>query len=197
MIDLSQCSFSPVTASNWPLLEDLFGPHRGADSGCWCMWWRVSRSVFNAMGKEQRKGALRQLCLNGDEPGVIAINDSKALGWCAIAPRSSYPVLQRSRVAHPLDGAEAGRIWFISCLYVRVGFRRAGLTKQLIDAAVRHAFEHGASCVEACPTEATGTGAERFVGTAATFLACGFTEIARRSPNRPLVRFTTPLAEGA
>ncbi|MGV2980623.1 N-acetyltransferase family protein [Camelimonas sp. ID_303_24] len=191
MPDLPQCSFLPATASTWPLLEDLFGPNRGADSGCWCMWWRVSRSVFDAMGKAQRKAALRELCNGGDEPGILAVSNDKALGWCAVAPRSSYPVLQRSRVARPIDASREG-IWFISCLYVRVGFRRGGLTKQLIEAAVEYAFEQGASCVEACPTKARGADADRFVGTAATFQACGFTEIARRSPNRPLVRKTAP-----
>ncbi|MDO5705205.1 MAG: GNAT family N-acetyltransferase [Paracoccus sp. (in: a-proteobacteria)] len=152
------------------------------------------RRMFDIELPEGQEAALRDLCKNGDEPGIIAINGGKALCWCGIAPRSSYPVLQRSRVARPIEASQAENIWFISCLYVRVGFRRAGLTGQLIEAAVEYAYAHGASCVEACPTEADGPSAERYVGTAATFRACGFTEIARRSPNRPLVRFAAPRA---
>ena len=75
---LPQFSFSPVTASTWPLLEDLFGPDRGADSGCWCMWWLVSRSDFNAMGKSRRKAALRELCDNGEPLGLPPARAPKA-----------------------------------------------------------------------------------------------------------------------
>src|SRR6516225_6709055 len=31
---------SPVTAEQWPALEDLFG-RAGASNGCWCMYWRI------------------------------------------------------------------------------------------------------------------------------------------------------------
>jgi hypothetical protein len=39
----------------------LFGPERGADSGCWCMFWRLKRSEFHALGKAARKAAFRKL----------------------------------------------------------------------------------------------------------------------------------------
>ncbi|PYF02112.1 acetyltransferase (GNAT) family protein [Rhodopseudomonas faecalis] len=189
MTDLRDLRFVPLSAASWPLLEDLFGPERGADSGCWCMWWRVSRSRFNAMGKDARKAALHRLADSAQPLGILAIHDDQAVGWCAVAPRSAYPVLMRSRVAAPLPDQLVETCWFISCLYVRVGFRRHGLTAHLIKAAVDYALACGASCVEACPNEAATSSSEGFVGTPATFAKLGFVEVARRSPTRPLMRW--------
>jgi GNAT superfamily N-acetyltransferase len=196
MTDFRDLRFLPLSSASWPLLEDLFGPERGADSGCWCMWWRVSRSQFNAMGKDARKAALHRLAGSEQPPGMLAIHDGQAVGWCAVAPRSAYPVLMRSRVAAPLPDQPAETCWFISCLYVRVGFRRHGLTAHLIKAAVDHAIASGASCVEACPNDSATTSAEGFVGTPATFAKLGFVEIARRSPTRPLMRWIDSNASG-
>ncbi len=44
-----------LTPDRWPDLEDLFGPERGANSGCWCMWPRIRGVDFKAMRKEDRK----------------------------------------------------------------------------------------------------------------------------------------------
>ncbi|MGO3931694.1 GNAT family N-acetyltransferase [Rhodopseudomonas pseudopalustris] len=190
MPDFPELSFLPLSTATWPLLEDLFGPERGADSGCWCMWWRVSRSRFNAMGKDARKAALQELSASDESPGILAVRDGQAIGWCAVARRSAYPVLTRSRVAAPIEDLSPEKIWFISCLYVRVGFRRHGLSGPLIRAAVDHALARGALCIEACPTTSATTSAEGFVGSSATFADLGFVEIARRSPKRPLMRWT-------
>ena len=53
-------AFHPLTADRWPDLEDLFGKDKGANSGCWCMWPRVSRAEFDEMGKHKRKRAFPQ-----------------------------------------------------------------------------------------------------------------------------------------
>lgn len=189
MSNIGELRFSPLSSATWSLLEDLFGPERGANSGCWCMWWRVSRSRFNTMGKGARKAALRKLSESEEPPGILAICDEQAVGWCAVARRNAYPVLKRSRVAAPIEDLPVDMIWFISCLYVRVGFRHHGLTGHLIRAAVEHAHVNGALCVEACPTVSAKTSAEGFIGTSATFAEHGFVEIARRSPKRPLMRW--------
>jgi len=46
--------YYPVTTERWQDLETLFGPS-GAYAGCWCMWWRTTRSEF---GKQAGKGNL-------------------------------------------------------------------------------------------------------------------------------------------
>jgi hypothetical protein len=63
--------------------------------------------------------------------------------------------------------------------------------RPLIRAAVDHAATHGARIVEAYPIEPRTSDAPDFyvfTGFAATFLEAGFTEAARRSPTRPIMR---------
>jgi hypothetical protein len=35
----------PLTPERWADFERLFGP-RGAYGGCWCMYWRITRSTI-------------------------------------------------------------------------------------------------------------------------------------------------------
>ncbi|MBP0575458.1 hypothetical protein J8J27_32555, partial [Mycobacterium tuberculosis] len=50
----------PLTPERWTDLVDLFGPERGATSGCWCMWHRLpGRAAWNALGAAGRRDAFR------------------------------------------------------------------------------------------------------------------------------------------
>ena len=40
-----EVEYYPVTTERWQDLETLFGAS-GAYAGCWCMWWRTTRSEF-------------------------------------------------------------------------------------------------------------------------------------------------------
>jgi hypothetical protein len=60
------------------------------------------------------------------------------------------------------------------------------LTKSLLSAAVELATEHGAKIVEGYPVE---RGGDPFHGVASVFQASGFREVARRTPNRPFMRY--------
>ena len=80
------------------------------------------------------------------------------------------------------------RVWLISCFYVRKGHRRRGITRALISAAVDLARSRGAPAVEACPLDGAFSPSATSAGYASTFAAAGFTEIARCSPKRPIMR---------
>lgn len=184
---LPALTYHPLTAERWADLEALFGQERGADSGCWCMWWRLTRKDWEAMGKAGRKAAFRGLVEAGAVPGLLAYDGGRAVGWCAVAPRRDTPGLDRSPVAKPVDH-EA--VWSITCFYVDTAYRRAGMLEQLVEAAARHAARNGARLLEAYPHdrgERTGAG-DVFTGLAAVFRRAGFEEVARRKPRRPVMR---------
>lgn len=184
-------TFQPLTAERWPDLEDLFGKEKGANSGCWCMWPRVSRSAFGEMSKDERKRAFRKLVKSDAVPGLLAYEDTKAIAWVSVGPRPS--VLRfNSTKASKLDTGDGDAVYALTCFYVRIGYRKRGVMKELATAAIGYAKEKGASAVDACPVEADrplmwGDG---FVGIASVFRDLGFAEIARRSPRRPLMRLT-------
>lgn len=180
-------AFHPLTLGRFGDLEALFGPTRGAISGCWCMWFRLTRPEWNELGREGRKRAFRRLVTQGPPPGILAYDGSRAVGWCAIAPREATPRIAASRVAKPIDDRPA---WAITCFYIDREYRRRGVMAALVKAATEHARKAGARLVEAYPLEEVGSQAwgSAFVGVASCFADAGFQEAARRTPNRPLMR---------
>lgn len=185
---MPRLTFHPLTADRWNDLERLFGPDRGADSGCWCMFWRLRRSEFHALGKAKRKAAFRKLVTSGAPLGILAYEGPRPVGWCAVAPRAATPALDRSPVCKPVDDQPA---WSITCFFVDPRGRRDGVMAALIEAAVKYAKRQGATIVEAYPRDPAGAridSASGYVGVVAPFLGQGFQEVARRTPKRPVVR---------
>lgn len=183
----------PLTADRWADLEDLFGPERGANSGCWCMWLRIKGADYKAMDKAARKEAFRAMVEAGPPPGLLAYSDGKAIGWCAIGPRSASARFHDAKASRPLQEAnepDLSRVYAITCFFMRTGHRRQGLMRQLASAALEFAKANHAAAVDACPidSEKPLMWGEGFVGIASVFTALGFSEIARRSPRRPLMR---------
>jgi GNAT superfamily N-acetyltransferase len=179
----------PVTPDRWPDLEALFGP-RGACGGCWCMWWRLPRGQFEAGKGETNREALRRLVMAGEPPGLLGYLDGQPAGWCAIAPRADYPGLSRSRVLKPVDDLP---VWSVTCFFVARRYRRQGVGVALLRAAVEHARERGAAVIEGYPVEPrTGAIPDAFAwtGTPRLFVQAGFEEVLRRSPTRPIMRWT-------
>lgn len=177
----------PLTPRRWPDLEKLFGG-RGACGGCWCMWWRLSRSQYEKQKGPGNKRALKNLVKSGQVPGLLAYAGREPIGWCALAPREDYPVLERSRVLQRVDEEP---VWSIVCLFVTKPYRRRGVSAKLLRAAVEYAKKHGASQAEGYPVEPR----KKLIpdlfaasGVASAFRRAGFVEVVRRSPTRPIMR---------
>jgi len=152
------------------------------------MFWRLRRSEFHALGKVKRKAAFRKLVKAGAPLGILAYESMRPIGWCALAPRDSTPSLDRSPVCKPVDDKP---VWSITCFFVDPKARRDGVMAALIEAAVKHARQHGAKILEAYPRDTGGAridSASGYVGVVEPFLAQGFQEVARRTPKRPVMR---------
>ncbi len=72
----------PLTPERWTDFEQLFGT-RGA-CGCWCMYWVLKRSQFDAQKGEGNRAAMRARVDAGEVPGLIGYVAGKPAGWCAI-----------------------------------------------------------------------------------------------------------------
>lgn len=181
-------TFQPVTAANWADFEALFGP-KGAMAGCWCMWWRIKRKDWMANKHEGNRTAMRALVDGGTVPGLLAYDDGQAVGWVSVAPREDFPVLQRSPVLKPVDDRP---VWSVVCFYLQPDRRGQGLTHTLLNAAVAYAREQGATLVEGYPYDPGGrddlSDVSAFTGLLSTFETAGFTEVARRSEKKPIMR---------
>lgn len=184
---MPELTFAPLTPARWPDLERLFGP-RGACAGCWCMWFRLPRSTFDARKGEGNRQAFREVVEAGPPPGILAFAGDEPIAWCAVAPRDRYPRLARSRILAQVDDAP---VCAITCQFVAKSWRRRGVTVRLLEEAVRFARENGAGVVEGYPVDAADRRyGDAFVyhGVASAFRRAGFVEVLRRSPTRPIMR---------
>jgi len=180
-------NFRPLTSRNWSDLEALFGP-RGASGGCWCMWWKLRRSQYEKQKGAGNQRAFRRIVISGAPTGVLAYAGKQPVGWCAVAPREAYPVLDRSRVLRRVDDQP---VWSVTCFYIPRPWRRSGLTTKLLEAAVQYARKQGAKIVEGYPQDPrSGEMPDAFAwtGFVSAFRKAGFKEVARRSPSRPVMR---------
>jgi GNAT superfamily N-acetyltransferase len=152
------------------------------------MTWRLPYKEYAAGKGAGNKRALKRLVTSGQAPGILAYAGREPIGWCAVAPRSVYSYLERSRVLKPVDDAP---VWSISCLFVTKAYRRKGVSARLLEAAAEFAFGRGARVVEGYPVEPTMKRMpDPFVwtGIPAAFRKAGFKEVARRSKARPIMR---------
>jgi GNAT superfamily N-acetyltransferase len=163
---------------------------------CWCAFWSRTGDQYNAAwGEGNRRWFMRRLDSAPRPPGVLAYVDDQPAGWCAVAPRSDYSRLARSRSFAPVDDTP---VWSVTCFVVAKRFRRQGLMRALIDGAADFARSHGARCLEAYPldTRRKLASGELYVGSLASFKDRGFVEVLRRSPTRPIVRRALLPAKG-
>ena len=181
----------PVTADRWDDLVELFG-ERGAYANCWCMWWRVSGADFDRGIRNRGAGnrrRMRDLVAGNRVPGLLAYRDGRPVGWVSVAPREEFARLQRSPTLKAVDDRP---VWSIVCFFMDRTERGAGVGTALLDAAVRHAAEQGATIVEGYPVDPTDrkiSNADAYTGVVSMFRRAGFREVARRG-SRPIMRKT-------
>ena len=170
----------PLTPDLWPALEEVFGAH-GACNGCWCMYWRIG-SVYTRRPRAQNRSDFRAIVRRGPPPGLLAFDGNVPVGWCQLTPRAVLPALEANPRYPRVDDRPVGSI---SCFYVRRGYRRRGISAQLLGAAVKAARRAGAPALEAYPADAQ---VASYTGVASTFARAGFKTVVDKNPRRPVMR---------
>jgi GNAT superfamily N-acetyltransferase len=182
----------PLTAERWPDVEALFSAKGCAIArGCWCMAYRYSgaagRPPPGVTHAQANRAALKKLVDAGRPPGLLGYRGKTPVGWVSIGPREDYARLQRSPVMKPVDERP---VWSIVCFVVPSEHRGQGVARALLDGAVAYAKRHGATLVEGYPFDRPGRSKDdvMWFGAKSMFDAAGFEEVARRKPQRPVVR---------
>jgi GNAT superfamily N-acetyltransferase len=183
----------PVTRERWNDLKALFG-RRGADGGCWCMYYRVSASDFSRSTNERNRSALLRRINDGRVPGLIGYVDGEPAAYVGIGPRDEFARLQRSSTLYPVDDRP---VWSIVCFFIHRQHREQGLAHELLRAAIGYAAEQGAEWLEGYPkdvSERAAGAAAAYPGVPGLFEKAGFEEVVRRKPSganrpRPIMRY--------
>jgi len=182
-----------LESTDWETFHRLLGKNGGC-GGCWCMAWRVPRggALWEETKGEQAKRQMKRLIATGGAHGILAFERDEAVGWCSIGPRTHFPRLDRVR-AYRRDDTEG--IWSINCFYIPRAQRGRGISRLLLDAAVKAARRHGARALEGYPVTLTRAGerlpaAFSWMGPLTIFEDRGFTLVQALAPSRPLVRIS-------
>jgi GNAT superfamily N-acetyltransferase len=152
------------------------------------MWFRQTQREHEANKGEANRRAMRDLVAAGRTPGILAIHDGQAVGWCSVAPRTEFPRLARSRILRPIDDQP---VWSVVCLFVARRFRGHGVSVRLLEAAAAFVRSRGGDIVEGYavePRKEVIPDLYGYHGLAAAYRAAGYVEVARRSATRPIMR---------
>ncbi len=188
----------PANEATWDDLAAVFGT-AGYAANCMCQRLKTTEWLWRVTTLEERR-AMLAADTGCDDPaaehtsGLVAFVDSEPVGWVAVEERINYPKL--AKLAMPWKGRDEDRsddrIWSITCLIVRKGFRGRGLTYLMAEAAVDHARDRGALAVEGYPmlTEPGKdvTWGELHVGAHQVFEAAGLEQVSHPSKRRVVVR---------
>jgi len=182
----------PLTPERWPDLEALFNA-RGCsvDRSCWCMYSRRSgpRGPLPAgtTRAQANRAELKALLRSREPPGLIGYRGKVPVGWVSLGPRDDYAKLRRSPVMKAVDERP---VWSIVCFVVPSQYRGQGVARALLDGAIAYARERGVALLEAYPVDKPRRSADdsMWFGAKSMYDAAGFEEVARRKPNRPIVR---------
>lgn len=181
----------PATAERWPDLEALFlAKGCSMARGCWCMYYRESGKTAVPDGQtpaQARKQRMQALVETDTVPGLLAYAGTTPVGWVSLAPRAEFIRLRRSPILKAVDAAE---VWAIVCFVVPPAHRHQGVARALLQGAIAHARGAGAALLEAYPIDKPERGRDDWLwnGALSMYLKAGFTEVARRKPERPIVR---------
>jgi GNAT superfamily N-acetyltransferase len=184
-------TIAPLTPDRWPDLEAIFRA-RGCSvaRGCWCMAYRRRGSPAPPPGMTRaqvNRAAFKAVVDAGTPPGLVAYRGEVPVGWISVGPREDYATLAHSPVMKPVDDRP---VWSIVCFVVPTEHRGQGVARALLAGAVAYAKKQGATLLEAYPVDRPGHSKDdtMWFGAKSMYDHAGFAEVARRKPQRPIVR---------
>jgi GNAT superfamily N-acetyltransferase len=181
----------PLTPERWPDLEAIFmAKGCSVARGCWCMFYRRSGKQVLPAGvtpPQANKAALKALAAADPPPGLIGYRGKVPVGWVSLGPREDFAKLARSPVMKPVDDRP---VWSVVCFVVPAEHRHQGVAGALLQGAIAWARKRGATLLEAYPVDKHTRTEDEWLwfGTKSMFDHAGFEEVARRKPERPVVR---------
>jgi uncharacterized protein YndB with AHSA1/START domain/GNAT superfamily N-acetyltransferase len=148
--------------------EDAFRDNP-AWAACYCT--EMHHGSDDVRGAEANRSYAEQLIRARRMRGFLAYADGRVVGWCNAAPRAALVGLAR-RPSLAVEDAE--RVGAITCFVVAAPYRRHGVARALLQAALAGFAEQGLAFAEAYPLKEPSTDAAAYPGPLSLYLAAGF-----------------------
>ncbi len=184
-----------LSPETWTDFEKLFAKYGGVQGGCWCVFYQRPRppsrpGLTRAEGGEANRRDKEALVRQGRSHGILVYAGAVPIGWCQYGPREELPRIDAGRKYRKLAlGNQRGRLWRITCFFVDNEFRRKGVARVALRAALATIRREGGGTVEAYPAT-HGRAVGIWFGTVAMFEAEGFRKVAAYGRSNILVRRT-------
>lgn len=180
-----------LTPSRWPDFEELFQKYHGVQAGCWCMFYHregPTGPLQSAGRQAANRRDHRALLLRGHAHGILVYRAGKAVGWCQFGRREDLPRIERGRKYRSMaSDLDAMPVWRVTCFFVDRPFRRSGVARLALHAALDAIRRHGGGTVEAYPAT-HGSAVAIWFGTLRMFVDEGFTVVRPFGKSNTLVR---------
>lgn len=141
-------------------------------ASCYCVFYHQDdpQTTGNRPWRQNR-AELEEHLRDGSTVGYLAYVDGRAAGWCNASPRSAYPVRR--------TGQGDDDVGVVACFVIAPPYRRHGLARRLLEAALKGFAARGIRRVEAHPVLGTDADAPNYHGPLSLYLDAGFTEVER------------------
>lgn len=176
-----------LSAKTWSGFERLFTQEGNGWNSCGCMLSHRGRHLSQtkfptrAARGEQNLREHRDLVEGGRAHGVLVYADREPVGWCQFGSKSELPFVDDA--AETVSGE-----WRITCFVVHKHFRRHGVARAALRAAIAAIRKRGGGLVEAHPLAVDSSWA--YTGTVELFEREGFQEVERFTlHSRPFPRY--------
>jgi GNAT superfamily N-acetyltransferase len=150
------------------------------------MVWRDYKIGPGMTDKSARKAAMKERVISSTPVGLIGCIDGATVGWCSIAPRSTF----KDTLGGQVDSTDDEQtIWSLTCFFVKRELRGHGISAQLLNAATNYAATNGAKVIEAYPVDPSSP-SYRFCGFTPLFEDHGFKKVGAVGKRRLIFRKT-------
>lgn len=179
----------------WPDFERLFETHPAPGAyPCWCMYNHLSgranegNTGSRASSVERNRQRKKALVERGCSRGIIVYAQGQPVGWCQYGLRQELPRIENNPNYRNL-ATENDRmpLWRITCFVVHRRYRRCGVARTALTAALAAIRSRGGGLVEAYPVRRWGA-YSKYRGTVSMFEREGFKVIASLGQNNVLMR---------
>ena len=176
--------------------EALLALFERTSTPCSCQYWHFDgdknawlERLFHA--PELNRAAFLEDLTREESKGLVALHGGQAVGWLKLTPAERVQKLygQRLYKGLPVFGAPRDGVLTVGCLLVDEPYRRRGVARALVRAAIGEAERRHARAIEAFPRKTERMDpAELWTGPPNIFLEAGFRVVHDFAPY-PVLRY--------